>query len=311
MAFFEDCVERTVALAATCGLLAFSGGAGAVAGVVIEAAGLATVVSNFVRRHGPESEIALRSIRKRILKDLLTYTTVERWEAREDLKAADVAMKRALAGCFLDRRALAASARHKEGFSTEATRLILAKLAERAPDMFGCSGPQAARDYAALVVRTALDAAIENEQYFKNLQPHLLMETLRGIGSVEEKVEAVHADVTKILELLSSNSLLARNTTEIEKIRLELAVNDRGECILFHNDPFPYELEKLEYDPETGRIDFFIPGGFKRDFGCPIDQEFVKYLKKNGEKILVVLTSKETGEPIEGQYYPLQRTDYK
>jgi hypothetical protein len=220
-------------------------------------------------------------------------------------------MERALTGCFLNRKELAASARQKEGFPTEGTRLILEKLAEREPGTFGPSGSQAARDYAGLVVRTALEAAIENEQYFKNLQPHLLMEMLRGIGSIEEKVDAVHADVTKILEILSRARPLARTATEVDKIRIELVVNDRGECMIFHNGPFPYELVKLTYDPETGRIDFFIPGGFKRDFGIPVHPDLRKYFENNIGRILVVLTDNKTGEPIEGQYYPLQRLDSK
>jgi hypothetical protein len=307
MAFIEDCIERSVALAATCGWLAFGGGAEAIAGVAIGGAGLAALVSNSVRRHGPESEAALKSIRKRILKDLHAHATAERWDNRADLEAADAAMERALTGCFLDRQALAASARHKEGFPMEATRLILKILAEREPGTFGPSGSQAARDYAGLVIRTALDAAIENEQYFKNLQPHLLMETLRGIGSVEEKVDAVHADVTKILEILSRTPPSARIVTEFEKSEVELVVNDRGECILFHNQRFPYELEKLEYNPETGCIEFVVRGGFKKDFGIPVLPALRGHLEKNDGRILIVLMDDDTGEPIEGDYYPLKR----
>lgn len=189
LAFFENCVERATALAATCGWLAFGGGAEAAVGVAIGGAGLAAVVSDAVRRHGPESEAALKSIRKRIAADLAAHAKVERWDTRADLEAADASMERALAGCFLDRKALAASARSPEGFPGSATKLILARLAEREPATFGQDAPLAARDFVDLVVRTALEAAIENENYFKNLQPHLLMETLRGLGTVEEKVD--------------------------------------------------------------------------------------------------------------------------
>ncbi|MEM6676258.1 MAG: hypothetical protein AAF675_00140 [Pseudomonadota bacterium] len=190
MAFFENCVERATALAATCGWLAFGGGAEAAVGVAIGGAGLAAVVSDAVRRHGPESEAALKSIRKRIAADLAAHAKVERWDTRADLEAADASMERALAGCFLDRKALAASARSPEGFPGSATKLILARLAEREPATFGQEGPLAARDFADLVVRTALEAAIENESYFKNLEPHLLMVTLRGLGIVEERIDA-------------------------------------------------------------------------------------------------------------------------
>jgi hypothetical protein len=190
MAFFENCVERATALAATCGWLAFaSGGAEAAVGVVIGSAGLAAVVSEAVKRHGPESNAALESIRKRIAADLSKHADVERWDNRLDLQAADASMERALTGCFLDRKALAASARSAEGFPGSATKLILASLAEREPATFGPNGPVVARGFAELVVHTALEAAIENENYFKSLHPHLLMEMLRGLGSVEEKID--------------------------------------------------------------------------------------------------------------------------
>ena len=188
LAFFENCVERATALAATCGWLAFGGGAEAAVGVAIGGAGLVAVVSDAVRRHGPESAAALKSIRKRIAADLAAHAEVERWDTRFDLQAANASMERALAGCFLDRKALAASARSSEGFPGSATKLILARLTDREPATFGQDGPPAARDFAELVVRTALEAVIENESYFKNLQPHLLMETLRGLGAVEESI---------------------------------------------------------------------------------------------------------------------------
>lgn len=307
MAFFEDCVERSVALAATCGWLAFGGGAAAVSGVAISSGGLAALVSNSVRQHGPESKAALKSLRKRILRDLRAHAAAERWDNRADIEAADAAMERALIGCFLNRKELAASARQKDGFPTEGAQLILEKLAEREPDTFGPYGPQVARDYARLVIRTALESALEDEQYFRNLQPHLLIETLRGIGSVEEKVDAVHAGVTKILEILSNARPSDSIAIEIDKIKIELYVNDRGEAFLFHDRPFPYGLEKLAYDPETGRADFVIPGDFKRDFGIPISSGLRKYLENNDGKILVVRMDEQTGEIIEGDYYPLER----
>ncbi len=48
MAYFENCVERATALAATCGWLAFGGGAEAAVGVAVGGAGLAALVSDAV-----------------------------------------------------------------------------------------------------------------------------------------------------------------------------------------------------------------------------------------------------------------------
>lgn len=293
-------------LAATCGWLAFGGGAEAAVGVAIGGAGLATVVLDAVRRHGPESEAALKSIRKRISKDLHAHAAAERWDNRADIETADAAMERALAGCFIDRQALATSARSEEGFPAAATQLILAKLAEREADIFGSSGPQAARDYARLVISTALEAAIENEAYFKSLHPHLLMETLRGIGAVEEKIEAVHSDVTTILEILSRKYPSASCALEIDKIKVELVVNDRGESIIFHDKPFPYELERVEFDPKTCHMYFVIPGDFRKNFGIPVHDKLKKNFEKNNGKVLLVLMDEASGEPVEEKFYPLR-----
>jgi hypothetical protein len=213
MAFLESCVERATGLAATCGWLALGGGAEAVVGVAIGGAGLAAVLSDALRGHGPESKAALGKIRERIAGTLLKQAEVERWDMRADLNAADIAMERALVGCFLDRKELAASARSSGGFPNAATRLILAKLAEREPHMFGVSGPPSAKQYAELVVRTALEAAIENESYFRNVQPHLLLESLKGIGTIEERLGEVHGVVSKTHDLVAQLSARQSATT--------------------------------------------------------------------------------------------------
>lgn len=196
MAILESCVERATALAAACGWLAFGGGAEAIVGVTVGAAGLATLVSEVSRRHGPESAAALSAIRKRVRTDLESFADVERWDAKADIRAADLAMQRGLVGCFLDRRELAASARSVEGFPGAATILILEKLGAREPGTFGPSGAEAGKSFAKTVIETALKAAIENHAYFTELQPHLLIEALQGIGTIEAKID----DVLQIVE---------------------------------------------------------------------------------------------------------------
>jgi hypothetical protein len=197
MGLFENCVERATALAAACGWLAFgSGGTEAAVGVAIGLAGLTTLVSNTVRRHGPESQRALRAIRRQVEGDLRAQADAERWDIGGDLKAADDAMERALAGCFLDRQALAASARSHLGFPGAATELIMVKLAEREPDYFGAEASEHSRDFAQKVIHTALEAAISNEQYFRELEPQLIMAMLHGIGKVELQLETIKTIVT-------------------------------------------------------------------------------------------------------------------
>lgn len=324
MAFVEDCIERGTALAATCGWLAIGGGAEAAVGLAIGGAGLASIVSASVRRHGPESEAALRRIRVRIARDLERHAEVERWGRRGDIAEADAAMERALAGCFLERAALAATARSPEGFPVAATRLILAELARREPGVFGPGGPAVAREHASLVIRTALEAALENEAYFRNLDPHLTMEMLRGIGVLEAGIRAVHEDVGKILEIVSRLSLggalqpVAATViepevagpavaplppAELDKMELEFAVNDEGRWIIFHDRPFPLRLQRIEYDWDRRLLQFVFPGGFNANWGIPLQEGLHTAVTAEINEILVVLTNEE-GRPVEGENLP-------
>lgn len=271
MAFFENAVERAAALATTCGRLAMGGGLEAAVGVTVGAAGLAAVVSSTVRKHGPESEAVLAKIRARIRDDLEAFAKVENWDSRPDLEEADKAMERALAGVFLGRSELAASARTSQGFPEAATEMMLQKLAEREPDIFGPRGSTVAKNYTRRVIRTALEAAIDNEDYFRKLEPHLLIETLHGLGVLEQKVDAVHdavEDTQKmVLELL--RRVPGSDTYIIEKMKVEFGVNDRSEALCFHAPAFPWPLEALHYFQDTMRMSFYFSNGFSKDFGIP------------------------------------------
>jgi hypothetical protein len=309
MAFFENCVERPTALAATCGWLVFGGGAEAAVGLAIGAAGLSAVVSDAVRRHGPESDAAMEKMRKRIRADLERFAMAEGWDTRTDLDAADAAMERALVGCFLGRQELARSACDPEGFPEAATRLILGKLAEREPATFGSDGPQTAKDYAHRVIRAALEAALDNEDYFRRLQPHLLMETLRGLGTLRERQAALQDGVDNIQSMMMEmlRRIPETDAFEMTDIRIEVVVNDREKLIVVHNKRFLWDLSAFEYDVTERHLTFCFTNGFKKDFGTPVHRIFANYFDGYTDgRILAVLIDGTTGEPIEGDYFPLK-----
>lgn len=190
-------------------------------GIVVGAVGLASATLGRTRRHGAESNIALAAIRRRIAADLTSYSRDERWENSAELEQADIAMADALAGCFLDRRALAASARDPNGFPGSATRIVLAALAERKPLTFGAEAAPIARRYAELVIRTALEAAVENEAYFKALEPHLLFETLRGIGTLERDLSEIGKGVVNVREEVGLTFEEVKRTSEELRLNSE------------------------------------------------------------------------------------------
>lgn len=89
-----------------------------------------------------------------------------------------------------------------------------------------------------------------------------------------------------------------------EKIRVELVVNDRAEAMIFHNKPFSQALSWFEYDMDQKKLDFVMEDGDIKDFGIPVNPELEKFMD-NAFNILMVLTDDKTGEPKEGDYYPL------
>lgn len=89
-----------------------------------------------------------------------------------------------------------------------------------------------------------------------------------------------------------------------EKVRVELVVNDRAEAMIFHNKPFSKALSWLEYDLDHKKLDFIMEDGDLRNFGIPVNPKLAKYMD-NAFQVLMVLMDDKTGEPVEGQYYPL------
>ena len=89
-----------------------------------------------------------------------------------------------------------------------------------------------------------------------------------------------------------------------EKVKVELVVNDRAEAMIFHNKPFRKTLSWLEYDLDHKKLDFVMDDGDIRNFGIPVHPDLAKYMD-NAFQVLMVLMDEKTGEPKEGDYYPL------
>jgi len=87
-------------------------------------------------------------------------------------------------------------------------------------------------------------------------------------------------------------------------IKVELAVNDRAEAMIFYNKRFQKDLSWLEYDLDNNKLDFGMDDGDLRNFGIPVDPQLAKYMH-NAFQILMVFMDEETGAPLEGDYIPL------
>ena len=88
------------------------------------------------------------------------------------------------------------------------------------------------------------------------------------------------------------------------KIKVEVLVNDRAEAFVLHDKPFKKQLSWLEYDLDEDKLDFVMEDGDVRNFGIPIDPKLKKYLQ-NAFQVLMIMMDEASGEPIEGDYYPI------
>ena len=85
---------------------------------------------------------------------------------------------------------------------------------------------------------------------------------------------------------------------------IEVAVNEKGKVVLFHNRPFKHDIAWFEFDLGTNKLDFVLDDGDIRDAGLPLGRDVAKYMQ-NSHQILMVLLNDDTGEAKEGNYIPL------
>lgn len=87
-------------------------------------------------------------------------------------------------------------------------------------------------------------------------------------------------------------------------LQVEVAIEEDGRVILFHNKPFKYQLSWFEFDTSSNQLDFVIEDGNIRDFGLPLDSSVAKHMH-NAHQILTVEVNQESGEASRGAYIPL------
>jgi len=95
-----------------------------------------------------------------------------------------------------------------------------------------------------------------------------------------------------------------KGTSPDKSMKVELIVNDAAEAFVFHDKPFTKQLSWLEYDLDNSKLDFIMNDGDIRNFGIPVDPHLSKYLQ-NSFQVLMVQMDEKTGEPVEGDYFPL------
>ena len=88
---------------------------------------------------------------------------------------------------------------------------------------------------------------------------------------------------------------------ENNPLDIEVAVNESGKVVLFHNRVFKSEISWFEFDLDTLKLTFVLEDGGIRDAGFYATAAMAKYMQ-NSHQILMVLLDNETGEASEGTY---------
>ena len=97
---------------------------------------------------------------------------------------------------------------------------------------------------------------------------------------------------------------LAYSEATDPEFQVEVAVNDVGKIIVFHNKEFHKKLSWLEYDMAANKLDFVMSDGDLRDFGVPVHPTLAKNMQ-NTYQVYVVLVDTETKKPKQAEYVPL------
>lgn len=91
---------------------------------------------------------------------------------------------------------------------------------------------------------------------------------------------------------------------ENNHLDIEVAVNESGKVVVFHNRKFKNDVSWFEFDLGSNKLDFVLDDGDVRNTGLPLGRDVAKYMQ-NSHQILMVLIDHQTGAATQGSYVPL------
>ncbi len=187
------CAEKATAVSLGCAGLMLADG-GLMAGGAIAGAGLLGLWNNARRADGVSSKKVLAEARAALLADYAGWA-----EGRDlleaDLIAADQAMARHLLDCVPPVAELARTTFHAEEFPAHAALLVVDGLADKNPIFSAThsSRSPAAREFALLVMKSALTKAKEQLPFLQRLTQEIVLLLPQYLVRIESAVKA--ADV--------------------------------------------------------------------------------------------------------------------
>ena len=184
------CAEKATAVSLGCAGLMLADG-GLIAGGAIAGAGLLGLWNNARRADGVNSKKVLAEARAALLADYASWA-----EGRDlleaDLIAADEAMERHLLDCVPPVAELARTTFHTDEFPTHAALLVADRLADKNP-IFSethSSRSPVAREFALLVMKSALNKAKEQPPFLQRLTQEIVLLLPQYLVRIESAVKA-------------------------------------------------------------------------------------------------------------------------
>ncbi len=229
MSILANVLDKVTALCVGTTAVALSGGSVGAIEATVGAAGLIGFVIGRKAKFGPESARVRGRIQAEIFADyrlLLSGSDGDLGED-DDLVAASLALDDALTDCIFDRASLAAAAVSERGFPEQAVDVIMSGLAVAAPDFFAPArsatlGFRFARD----VVRAGITAAVADADYYRQLEPHLMFEMGRALGSVKADVAVIATKIDGIGVGIDAIRTEYRRELDLAKAQLHATETD-------------------------------------------------------------------------------------
>lgn len=88
-------------------------------------------------------------------------------------------------------------------------------------------------------------------------------------------------------------------------VHIEVAVNDSGMGVVFHNKPLKFDLKRVEYFVEESSFVLLTKCGRRRHTGLPITNDVRQNLALCDD-ILFVHRDQKTGKPLSGKQIPFK-----
>ena len=191
MPFAWSCLEKVTGVVGGISVLFFANtDPTGLLGTAVAAAGLLGWWRERHETHGPEDNVGLAQIRKKVVEKFAAQS--EDWDRNEAIRQADLFLARHLQDCTLRRDDIARSAFSPEGFPTGTATVLLQSLREIRDLRDGEAHPLESGDgakFARDVIEAAFAAALEERDYFARLYPYLWTELAKGQGRIERGQE--------------------------------------------------------------------------------------------------------------------------